>query len=694
MAENLKKRGRKPKMDGEKMERASSVRYKCPYDGCGLEYHSSLGYKRHLMYYKHHLFTPAQKIFRCGVAGCSETRDLKTHFRLAHAKDEDELLEAHDLMLKTSDSDIAEGPQMDNDIVHDEGLLDITRVMEEKGVIKDVIMETFPRGVTHIIDFDTFSEQSPVFYCRIPGCGRQFKSLMAYKYHCGKFTHSFKTLVEAYTKNHGHNYEEVRDAFRKRFSLENRFLLEGISHHLMRMPDQHYNFIFTFDDVQNGGEKRRGKRRGQDGSLTEYSVSRESYSTETENQEEAEAEADKDKMKRRKKSESENGSVGGEGEERRRREEEDFESGRVDSVAFNGKRIGQVDYYTQGRITFLNTKVEITCTSSFRSFFIVGAKGERRGDYECIPYNIFNFSSGPGILLFLSSDLSVVKEVDLGSIGFPRKIVPISSAPHTLLVLSNDGMVRKLVLSDAFEVVSLSVYDQVSSVVSFEVVGDFFYATDGYTLKKIRMAEEDGKRRGRIEKEMKFDCPITNLGKSLGSVITCDTNGKILLVDEQLESKRMVVSKVGNVFAKGIGGGEREREVFIANSLDGLGRVCSVGEEGVKTTVASPHSSTNILTIKGGFIATGSLNGIITISNYLERPKTFMDAVRMEIQGDELHITTSQKEHALKEEGIPPRAQDYRVCVQGIEEVDRSLVASISCGVVISVTHFFRSSLS
>ncbi|KAI5133019.1 hypothetical protein NEAUS04_0263 [Nematocida ausubeli] len=645
--QDSRKRGRKPR-EGEKMDRVDVVCFKCPYSACGLQYQSSLGYKRHLMYYKHSIFTPSNKKIVCGYMDCTATENLREHITREHMADAAELLEAYEIMIKVGEeTEEVSTAGLIGDIVHDEGLLDISKVMTEDGIVKEILLSIFPKGVTHIIDMDTFSESNQIFYCRIPGCGRQFKSLMAYKYHCGKFTHLFKSIIDDYTEKNGPlDYEEIKGIFKKKFNLENRFLLEGISHHLMRMPDQHYNFIFTFDDTQLGHEKRRIKKKGVD-MISEYSIGSEDRH-----------DYDEDDVKRV-----------------REEEPDDKSHFKIDSIVFNGRQLPHVQSCEQGRVAFLNLYLEAMLLAVVEDHVIVGTKGEVDEDDEHQeigkPHNIFTFSSGSAVFFVLAKN-KILSETTFEGYGFPRKLMPYKQ--KTMLVLFNDGALRELSINADLKLEIVQVIKTKAQVVSFTIFqGDIIVCSHRMLINLSS------------KKERAFESPIISLETTNDSIIVVDSNGRTCCINSSFEDVAAIPSKVGTNVVTWLD--EEPGLFFISNSLYGMGRVYSAATN--STLLISPHACTHVILIKPGFIASSGLDGSFCVSSYRTDPKVYMKVLRTEIRGDELFIATSEEEHALTENVQPICSHDYRVTIQGIVKHNRNLVAVLACGIVIIIDNFF-----
>ncbi|OAG30709.1 hypothetical protein NEIG_00221 [Nematocida sp. ERTm5] len=646
--QDYRKRGRKPR-EGEKMDRMDVVCFKCPYIACGLQYQSSLGYKRHLMYYKHSIFTPSSKKIVCGYMDCTATENLRDHITREHMADAVDLLEAYDIMIKVGEeTEEVSTAGLIGDIVHDEGLLDISKVIAEGGILKDILLSIFPKGVTLIIDPETFTESNQIFYCRIPGCGRQFKSLMAYKYHCGKFTHLFKSIIDDYVEKHGPlDYEEVKSIFKKKFNLENRFLLEGISHHLMRMPDQHYNFIFTFDDSQLGHEKRRIKKRGAD-SISEYSIGSEDRH-----------EYDEDDVKRVKEDET-----------------HDASRFKIDSIVFNGRQLPHMQSYEQGRVAFLNLYLESTLLAVVDDHVIVGTKGEADEEDEQQesgkPQNIFLFSTGNAMFFVLNRN-KILSEITFEGYGFPRKLLPYTE--KTVLVLFNDGVLRELIFTEEKKLEISKEIKTKAQVVSFALFNGEIIVCSHRVL--INLANK---------KEKPFESPIISLETTDTSIIVVDSNGRTYCINENFEEICAIPSKVGTNVVSGLEG--EPDTFFISNSLYGLGRIYCASSN--STLLTSPHACSHAILIKPGFIVSSGLDGSLCVSAYRTDPKVYMKVLRTEIRNDELFIATSEEEHALVENVQPIPPNDYRVTIQGIVKHRTNLVAVLACGMVIIIDNFFR----
>ncbi|KAI5181373.1 hypothetical protein NEOKW01_1567 [Nematocida sp. AWRm80] len=646
-----KKRGRKPKPDGDRIDKIGCVRYKCPYAACSLEYQSSLGYKRHLMYYKHSIFAPSTRKIVCGFSECMETHNLKEHIQKMHPEDAPELLEAHDIMVKVcEETDELPVPQVEHDIVHDEGLLDISRVMEKDSKIKDILLSTFPKGITYIIDFDTFHDNNQIYYCRIPGCGRQFKSLMAYKYHCGKFTHMFKSIVDEYSRQHKpQDYEEVKQLFKKEFNLENRFLLEGVSHHLMRMPDQHYNFIFTFDDTQTGHEKRRIRRKSDH--VSEYALGSED-TRDTYDEEEYKKHKDDN--------------------------EEYKHASKIESIVFNGKKLPNVRCYSQGRVSFTNLHSSATTISQLDNHVLVCVKGDletsEEENHHNAPMNIFSFSTGNASIYVLEED-KIIREAPIKGFGYIRKA--INTGSRTMLMLFNDGILREIKFTKEYKIEKIKKIETNSLVVDFIVFKKMVIVYTHRNLINLNTS-----------KILPCDVPIISMGNTSERILLADVNGNTYWTDDSFEDlhKMHMKVKIGTDIISGLG--TDPNLIFVSNSFYGMGRIMEYNSQNV--LLVSPHASSNAILIKEGFIVSSGLDGTICVSGYLTEPKVYMKLIRAEIKGDSLYLTTSDEEHALTQPTQPSSKQEYRATVIGLVPKGNTLVGLLACGVVIFVKDFFK----
>ncbi|KAG0441508.1 hypothetical protein DMUE_1003 [Dictyocoela muelleri] len=116
----------------------------------------------------------------------------------------------------------------------------------------DIFLHFFPKGVVEIFD----KTQPGIYFCRVIGCERCFKSIVAYKYHCKTYIHNFFALFKRYCqiKDISQNYLIYKKNFKKKFKIKNLFLLTGVTHHTSTQPDQFYDLKFS---LSNEAEESR-----------------------------------------------------------------------------------------------------------------------------------------------------------------------------------------------------------------------------------------------------------------------------------------------------------------------------------------------------------------------------------------------------------------------------------------------------
>lgn len=235
------------KIDGKLLKiennKNNCLKYKCIYSTCKLEYDTLLGYKRHMKNYNHNLYCENIKVIKCSYNGCYETVNLNKHYEKAHKKYHKILLESHQYIEKIMLEFIYNPIKVTNNIF----LID--DFIKKNSIIGHILIYYFPNAIIEIIDHN----QKDLYFCRILGCDKCFKSLMAYKYHCQTFKHSFLPLYYRYCQNTGNyrNFNLLKKIFKDDFNIENVFYLGGITHHTSSQPDQFFYFKFTLSEIPN-----------------------------------------------------------------------------------------------------------------------------------------------------------------------------------------------------------------------------------------------------------------------------------------------------------------------------------------------------------------------------------------------------------------------------------------------------------
>ncbi|KRH93269.1 putative Zinc finger, C2H2-like protein [Pseudoloma neurophilia] len=122
-------------------------------------------------------------------------------------------------------------------------LLNFSVLVQQNSFLYQILNQTFTNSIIKMNELD----KPELFFCGIPACGKHFKSIMAYKYHCNNFVHSFYSLYDAFCRQHNleMQYEELRDEMHCHLGITDKFVLINIAHHSMFAPDQYFPVIFS-----------------------------------------------------------------------------------------------------------------------------------------------------------------------------------------------------------------------------------------------------------------------------------------------------------------------------------------------------------------------------------------------------------------------------------------------------------------
>lgn len=260
-------RAKKSAKNGENEigEMAKKIKYKCSYASCSLEYDTILGYKRHLAHYNHALFGITTQSIKCPFEGCTASKNLDLHYRAAHPGLElllhnthvyiEKLVRIHKYTplledirvrgssMKNEHANVKEGDPKEEDPKEQFHLLPLENILSQQTFMGSVFAHFFPKGTVEIFD----RTQPGVYFCRVLGCERCFKSIVAYKYHCRTYTHDVLSLFQRFCqiKSVSENYMCCKQIFEETFNITNNFILIGLTHHTSTTPDQFYGLRFS-----------------------------------------------------------------------------------------------------------------------------------------------------------------------------------------------------------------------------------------------------------------------------------------------------------------------------------------------------------------------------------------------------------------------------------------------------------------
>lgn len=121
--------------------------------------------------------------------------------------------------------------------------ISFSMLKNKESIIYRILNFAFTNSTIRINDLD----KPKLFFCGIPGCGKHFKSIMAYKYHCNTFLHSFFSLYDSFCRQTciEIEYESILEDFRRFFNISKKFVLIDIAHHSVFTPDQCFPIIFS-----------------------------------------------------------------------------------------------------------------------------------------------------------------------------------------------------------------------------------------------------------------------------------------------------------------------------------------------------------------------------------------------------------------------------------------------------------------
>ncbi|KAF7678756.1 hypothetical protein TCON_2599 [Astathelohania contejeani] len=553
--------------------------YKCFYNGCTLEYNTAMGLKRHIANYDHSLFNFKEIEIKCPITDCSfKGENLNTHFRDMHPK-HGSLLGAYLVQIeKIIQRKNAKEPEEKR--TWEEGIESIRKKYEDVAVItlKDFILQgkeaqtvvdtIFPRGVVQITE-PTATEL--IYYCPLPHCGKHFRSILAYRYHCSIFPHSFRSLVAYTEKTIGKsiNYDQIRYYLQHNHGVLDTFVITGITHHAQRLPDQFFIFSFSLLKAATIAKTRRTILDTHQ-SVQEYNMLLD---------EECLGEDPEDSV--------------------------ECPTG----IIFNGERICVTTKVCRDRFTFINAGEKITCAARIPGdglgWFAIAVGGMTE-----VPPRFFEFSKGNSQILFYTPEMELDRQFNFGY-GYIRKLQ--IKDRNNILAVFNDGKARKLNLEG--ELLKEFVYD-VEGAVDIIGVGEWnrVIINDGHRLYQFL----DGK----------LECASTNFASPIlsmdvkesesnekdenkkGKIFFCSINGNVMWCDLNFRNEELLLSNVGVTYIKYL------REVdslFMSDTFDGNSRILGLDGEGKKSTFLS-SSCVSALDMDKNYLLAGGYDGTVRVT--------------------------------------------------------------------------------
>lgn len=499
--------------------------FKCIYSECKLFYDSVLGFKRHISMYDHKLFFNNIKRLCCPIIECDWFTRLDYDIEIAnhinechsgkniiHVKETaHKIKKAYENVEKTyhisqnivnndfKSIDTSFEENIMNDSFQNEqktkkyengsNFLNFEILIVEKDIIYDIFNFTFPNGVIRINDID----KPTIFFCGIPGCGKHFKSIMAYKYHCQNFLHSFFSLYDSFcrSRNIELEYEILRDIFCKKFRISDKFNFEGLFHHSVFSPDQSFLFQFSLNKDYIIRTKRPRKREM---NITEYNLLFTDDFSVT-----------------------------------------DF-SDQFDSlpskISFRGIKYDSLTKQSS-HFKFINLKEQITASDRLKSVFCIATK-----KYDHKELKIFDFYTEQSKLFFFENR-EIIKEIHFDT-GFIRQIIiQDKTTSLSYFCLMNDGYVRYFKNDEMiykFNTPEVTNFILIDNYRQNEIVicdGFFLYK---YTNNTVSV------------KSTRFEFPILSIvGKTFNTqeIFILDANGRITFCDSKFRNEQEIHTNIG-----------------------------------------------------------------------------------------------------------------------------------------------------
>ncbi|ELQ74248.1 putative Zinc finger, C2H2-like protein [Trachipleistophora hominis] len=602
--------------------------YKCLHNSCDLFYDSVLGLRRHISHYDHNLYYNPGYSLKCPVRKCSvsivkldNVEFLYDHFEKEHAQRL--AAQLRDILVRikktyeTTKINYLEHNVSDN-------CVNLSAVMRENDLLKDVLCSVYPSGVIKINDID----KPDLIFCGIPGCGKHFKSVMAYKYHCQTYLHSFATLFDSYcrSRNLDLDYERVKDLLCRKFSIADKFYLEGVTHHSIFSPDQFYTFTFSMDRELYIRKKRH---RRNDMNVLEYNNLLEEDISVT-----------------------------------------DF-SDQIDSlpskIYYRGTKYDVFESFEDKNFKFVNFRSEITAA-------------ERYKDYFCVTYRSFNRKESK-MFEFYREECRITffcKRNQVGefkhSYGFIRKIKFIDvKESFFYLALFNDGFLRYCKNDQV-----LIKYQQ-EKVTNFIVLGNFntdtIVATDGFYLYKFEGPNI-------IATSTKFEFPIIAIEARITptkELYLLNANGKVTYCDIDFRDEQEILTHAGItniIYLKDIDG------LLVCDSFMGTTKLVYPGDQKKKTcSLDSNFVCCSENTKK--LIVSGTYDGVVTTNSITKKKKICSEKIFEIIRRKEYYVICSEEYELSICKNKPESDFDGAVRIINTFLIDNFMVIAIMSGFVV-----------
>lgn len=627
-------------------EGKTHIVFKCPYENCRLFYDNSLGLRRHIMEYNHKLFYMRKLMDKCPQYNCSWTKGLdkkpslsqhveKNHDSVNHEK----IKEVYAKSKKLIDCNIEK--LIDNDLInHSRRILkhekkrkleiEITfqDIFKKDNIVSKVLNFSFKNAIVQMNDL----EKPEIFFCGISGCGKHFKSIMAYKYHCSTFQHSFFSLYDSFCRssNLDLEYESLKSIFLDNFHISDRFVLSGLMHHSTFAPDQSFPLIFSISKDYVLKTKRQKKREM---NITEYNA----FFTDDFSMTEISENSDNIPSK----------------------------------ILFQGIKYESTTANENKKFKFYDLKEEITASYRFKNIFCICTSKSNLSNKK-----IFEFYTGISTIFFYKNSTEFKKIVTNN--GFIRKI-EIHSITDSInfFCLSNDGIVRfykndKII----FE------FDE-NKIIGFVILENYkneeIILTSGFNLYKYRKGIL-------LNKSTEFIYPILDIvfrnideNQNDEELYLLDANGKISYCDTEFRNEQFLFTNVGTtsiLYLKDVDG------ILICDSFLGTTKLFNLKTKKISILQSNFTSCAENLNKS---IISGTFNGQIISNQITNRQKISSELLFKLIRRKDFYILCYEEKEFEFFSATADTEFDLLVCIIFIYHINNYYVFGLNNGFVIFV---------
>lgn len=597
--------------------KGETVVYRCIVVGCSLKYKTFVGLKRHLAKYDHEFY---------GMTALDDDNSRLSALREFMKR------QGHDGRSSTPARSKKKGTQ-------GKSVVDIKEILRcEDRVVAEVFRMAFYDGITRVKGEDDLGG----FFCRIPGCGKSFKSLLAYKYHCTTFAHSLRCLVGEYDKenNVGACLEGFVVRFLQAFEVKNEFEVSGITHYMFSTPDTYMNIKFNIKKVG----KAKGRIRGP---IEDLCVLRD-------------------------------------GEEEGPSQTSSEFRGRVATISLGGKEYSVENTLSKDNMHVRNLNSFVSCCVFVPSkkdvFIFVGMKQTTQPD------KLFEFKGGESLIVVLGRRLDIIHEIRL-DFGFVRKMeVSHSDGVFNVIALFNDGCLR----SFKFKHTVFDVYDyDLVDIIEFchAPIAGITIVTDGFRIHKledknmalsttafefpvISLAIKDLKDDAHttIKAEYPF-CPI---------LFYADTNGRVMCCDTEFRNEEALYKFTGNTGVQYI---TEVDFVVLTDSYDLVTRY--IHFKVAKNTRGLFNGGSTCTSYTEGVLYSGAFDGSVVKCALRRKKLKAAPVFRCTRAGNVFCVHTPETDLAVADTGGKSDF-DYTVCVVGVHSDTECVFVVYRNGLIFS----------